>query len=144
MRTARAENNVDPRLKVKIQLRCNSHSRSFLESQLHHLKNLVRSDEIEFGNEFPSDRLQIHGVSGLCEYSIDLEGIIDVEAEKKRLAKEMQRLQSEVQNLERKLANAAFRQKAPREVVEKSQNRHDEVCGRIELIKQRLDSFPSA
>ena len=63
---------------------------------------------------------------------------------KKRLAKELQRLQSEVQNLERKLANEAFRQKAPREVVEKSQSRHDEVCGRIEMIKQRLDSFPSA
>ncbi len=144
VRTARAENNVNPGLKVKIQLRCNSDSRSFLELQLHHLRNLVRSDEIEFENEFPSDRLQIHGVAGLCEYSIDLEGLVDVEAEKKRLAKELQKLQSEVQNLERKLANEAFRQKAPREVVEKSQSRHDEVCGRIEIIKQRLDSFPSA
>lgn len=141
IRTARAENNVDPRKKVTVQLRCNSDSRSFLESQLHHLENLVRSEQIEFVSRFPSDRLQLHGVVGLCEYSIDLAGVVDLEAEKERLTKEMRRLQSEVQNLERKLANEAFRQKAPREVVEKSQSRHDEICGKIEVIKDRLDSL---
>jgi valyl-tRNA synthetase len=144
VRTARAENNVDPKQRVEILLRCNNSSRIFLESQMHHLENLVRAEKIEFRNEFPSDKLQLHGVVSLCEYSINLEGLIDVEAEKNRLAKEMQRLQSEVQNLERKLANVAFLEKAPKEVVEKSQSRHDEVRGRIETIRQRLDSFSSA
>jgi valyl-tRNA synthetase len=144
MRTARAENNVDPRVQVKIRFRCASERQQFLESQLHHLENLVRAKDIEFVSDFPADSLQIHGVSTLSEFSLDLEGLVDVASERRRLTKEIQKLESEALNLDRKLANIAFLEKAPQHVVEKSRNRFREVQGRIGKIKERLESLPTA
>ncbi|SDF89702.1 valine--tRNA ligase [Dyella sp. 333MFSha] len=54
---------------------------------------------------------------------IPLEGLIDVGAEKARLAKEIARIQGEVRKCEGKLSNANFVANAPAEVVEQERQR---------------------
>ena len=63
------------------------------------------------------------GVVGGMRVLIPLEGLIDVGAEKARLAKEIARIEGEVRKCEAKLGNANFVANAPAEVVEQERQR---------------------
>ena len=63
------------------------------------------------------------GVVGGMRVLIPLEGLIDVGAEKTRLAKEIARIEGEVRKCEAKLGNANFVANAPAEVVEQERQR---------------------
>jgi valyl-tRNA synthetase len=54
---------------------------------------------------------------------LDLAGTVDVEAERKRLDKDLAAARKEVQQAAAKLGNAAFTEKAPADVVEKTRQR---------------------
>jgi valyl-tRNA synthetase len=60
---------------------------------------------------------------GEMKVLIPLAGLIDKEAELKRLAKELDRLRADLQRTEGKLANPAFLDKAPAAVVQKERRR---------------------
>ena len=49
--------------------------------------------------------------------------VIDLDVERKRLAREVEKLQGEARKLEGKLANAAFLARAPAEIVEEQRER---------------------
>ncbi len=127
MRTARAENNVDPRKWVTVYLRCGEESRNLVESQLANLKRLVRAREVVLSDGFPVDRLYLQGVTALGEFALLLDDVIDIDVETQRLQKELQKLESEWLSLEKKLTNQGFLEKAPAEVVAGARSRQDEV-----------------
>jgi len=56
-------------------------------------------------------------------YMLDATGLIDVDKERNRLARERAKAESEVRKIEAKLANRDFRDRAPEEVVEESRER---------------------
>jgi valyl-tRNA synthetase len=139
-RTARAENNVDPRKRVPLLLRT-AKAHELISAQQHHLENLIRAETVEFVEEFPADSIQIQGVARCSEFSLILDDVIDVEAERKRLEKERERARSELKSLEQKLQNQAFLSKAPEAVVEKARSRQAEVLERLRKIDSTLVAF---
>jgi valyl-tRNA synthetase len=56
-------------------------------------------------------------VTGIGEVYMPLDGLIDVEAERTRLSKEISNIEMEVKKCEGKLGNASFVDRAPPEVV---------------------------
>ena len=60
-----------------------------------------------------------------------LEGLIDLEAEKARLAKEKEQIEKEIAKAEQRLNNPKFAEKAPKEVL-------DEHRERLENWKSKL------
>jgi valyl-tRNA synthetase len=75
------------------------------------------------------------------EIFIPLEGIIDLDAERKRLEKEIARLQGLVDGIERKLANPSFVDKAPEEVVEKEREKQKNITMNMEKLKTNLEQL---
>ncbi len=72
---------------------------------------------------------------------IPLAGVIDIEGERKRLAKEIQKLEAEIGKIDRKLGNADFLGKAPPEVVEDQRERRAEAeraQAKLRLAEGRL------
>jgi valyl-tRNA synthetase len=57
------------------------------------------------------------------KFFIPLAGLVDAQAEKARLAKELQKVEAEIQKVEAKLANPNFTGKAPPEVLSEHQQR---------------------
>ena len=55
---------------------------------------------------------------GDLEIRVPMAGVIDIEAELKRLDREIERQQKEVAKLEVKLSNKAFTERAPADIVE--------------------------
>jgi valyl-tRNA synthetase len=62
-------------------------------------------------------------VIGATEVYVDLAGVVDVAAERQRLAKEIRRAQDAIAVLEAKLARPEFVERAPAEVVERERSR---------------------
>ena len=71
------------------------------------------------------------------EISLPLEGLVDIEAERERLEKELEEAESQVVRLEKLLASP-FAQKAPAEVVQKEQERLEASKETAERIRQQL------
>ncbi|MHC5902699.1 valine--tRNA ligase [Streptomyces sp. S6] len=76
--------------------------------------------------------------------ALDLSGTIDVEAERKRLTKDLQAAEKEKAEAEKKLGNEAFVGKAPENVVAKIKARLTKADEDIARITTQLENLPKA
>jgi valyl-tRNA synthetase len=70
---------------------------------------------------------------------LDLAGTVDVEAERKRLERDLAAARKEAQSMTAKLANEAFTSKAPADVIEKSRQRLSAAEADIARLESRLE-----
>jgi valyl-tRNA synthetase len=79
-------------------------------------------------------------VSDVGELYLPLEGLIDLEAERARLGREMARAEAEMAKAEAKLANPAFAEKAPEAFVKTEATRVEwmEKRGRLAAMLKNL------
>jgi len=75
------------------------------------------------------------------EVIIPMEGMVDVEAERKRLQKEIERSQAEVGRLEARLKDESFMTRAPAAVIDKEQNKLGLINDNLARLKQQLGRF---
>ncbi|NGO79700.1 valine--tRNA ligase [Streptomyces sp. YC504] len=76
--------------------------------------------------------------------ALDLSGTIDVEAERKRLTKDLAAAEKEVAAANGKLGNEAFLAKAPDQVVDKIRGRLSKAEADIARIQGQLEKLPAA
>jgi valyl-tRNA synthetase len=90
-----------------------------------HLARLERMDALHGDAEAPRESATevVRGV----EVILPLVGLVDLDAERKRLRNELDKQAQQIAGLENKLANEGFRNKAPAEVVAKEQQRLQEL-----------------
>jgi valyl-tRNA synthetase len=140
VRNIRGEMNISPAKKIPVLFRGNSaggprrmnENRQFLSS-LAKLESLAWFD----GDKAPMSATQLVGD---MEVLVPMAGLIDKDAELKRLDKELDRLHKEIARLNGKLNNEKFTAKAPTEVVEKEKEKLTEVQNNLSrLNKQRAD-----
>ena len=83
-------------------------------------------------------------LSGHLELRIPLAGLIDVDAEKIRLRKEIDKLSVDRAKTESKLSNAKFVERAPADVVAKERERLAELSAASEKLETQLRSLDAA
>jgi len=69
---------------------------------------------------------------------LDVAGVVDVAAERRRLEKDLAAARSEAEQAERKLGNADFTAKAPAAVVDKTRQRLETARSDIARFEERL------
>jgi valyl-tRNA synthetase len=82
-----------------------------------------------------SASLEVEGITA----ELDVAGVIDVAAERRRMEKDLAAARSEAEQAERKLGNAEFTAKAPAAVVAKTRQRLEAANADIARIEQRLE-----
>jgi valyl-tRNA synthetase len=85
------------------------------------VKRLARASDVSLASAPQKGAVQI--VVGETTVSIPLAGIIDIEAERSRLSKEVDKVAKEITKIEAKLGNEQFMAKAKEEVVEEQRER---------------------
>jgi valyl-tRNA synthetase len=100
------------------------------------LCKLARLSRIGFADVAPAASVQILVRGGVA--AMPLEGVIDLGAEKARLAKEIAKCDGEAKKLDAKLANPGFLAKAEEEVIEEHRERLDETRARIDKLSAAL------
>jgi valyl-tRNA synthetase len=106
------------------------------------IKRLARVSEISSVPTAPYGSLQLL-VRGEVA-ALPLIGVIDLVAERARLAKEMAKAESDIARVDAKLNNANFVARAPDEVVEEEKEKREEAVGRREKIVEALERLKGA
>ncbi|MAZ12052.1 MAG: valine--tRNA ligase [Verrucomicrobiales bacterium] len=88
------------------------------------IKVLLNAESISNCNDVPKGTPRISSVLG--DLYLPLEGLIDFEAEKSRLTKEVNKIEKEIEKVQVKLENTNFTERAPIEVLDEQRARLEE------------------
>ena len=100
------------------------------------LKRLARLADITHADSVPEDAVQT--VLGEATFALPLAGVIDVDAEKARLKKDIGKLEGEIKKISGKLSNQGFLDKAPEAVIEENKARLAEEEARRDKLQLAL------
>jgi valyl-tRNA synthetase len=93
---------------------------------------------MEHGGQAPKPPRCATTVVGTIELFLQLEGLIDIEAERQRLQKQRAEVENHIEAIEAVLNNAAFLANAPDEVVQPRRERAEELRAQLTKIIQNL------
>jgi valyl-tRNA synthetase len=140
VRNIRAEMNVDAKQPVKVRIATTDAAISgVLSGARDYIFKLAQVSEMEIVPALSGDKLAAQAVAAGCALEVPLSGLIDVESERARLSKEMEKVQREIKGLEGKLSNASFVERAPKEVVEENRRRLAEYQDQSAKLKAALE-----
>jgi valyl-tRNA synthetase len=106
------------------------------------VQRLARVGEISFADTAPQGAVQLV-VRGEVA-ALPLQGVIDLAAERARLAKEMAKADADIARVDAKLGNPNFVARAPEEVVEEEKEKREEAQARKAKIAEALERLKGA
>ncbi|WP_150914031.1 valine--tRNA ligase [Marinobacter halotolerans] len=141
VRNTRGEMNISPAKQIPVLLRSkNPDDKRRMDENRQFLMSLAKLETLDWFDqgEPPMSTTQLVGD---MEVMVPMAGLIDKDAELKRLDKELERLQKEVARLEGKLGNEKFTAKAPADVVEKEKQKLSEAAGNVERLTEQRSAI---
>ncbi|WP_072390067.1 valine--tRNA ligase [Hyphomicrobium sp. CS1BSMeth3] len=143
VRSVRAEMNVPAGAKVPLVLvNASADTRARAERHDETLKRLARLETITFEASAPKGAAQI--VVGETVAALPLAGVIDMDAEAKRLSKEIDKTVSEIKKVTDRLTNPQFMAKAPEDVIDELRERQSDFEARQDKLKAALARVEAA
>ncbi len=141
-RSVRAELNVPPgaRPDLIVAEAADAQRRAF-EANAAVIGHTLRIGALRF--ESPAPAGAVGFVAGGAALALDVKGLLDLPAERARLAKEIAAQSADIDKTAKKLANADFVRRAPPEVVDENRDRlaaAEQARARLEAILLRLES----
>jgi len=122
IRAARNEVNVPAGARLRLVVQgAGAATTARLATHDEAIRRLARVETIETTSSLPEKCLQL--VVDEAAYALPVGEVVDLEAERQRLGKEVEKLEKEAAKLKAKLANQAFIEKAPETVVEEQRER---------------------
>jgi valyl-tRNA synthetase len=89
----------------------------------------------------PTASVEVRLSGGTVNVEVDTSGTVDVDAERRRLEKDLAAAQKELTGTSAKLGNGAFLAKAPADVVDKIRTRQQLAREEVERISNRLTNL---
>jgi valyl-tRNA synthetase len=140
IRRFRSEQGLNPGQKVSARL--SGVDEAGLSAHHRSVATLARLTDPEDGFS-PSATLEVALPGSAVIVELDLSGTIDIEAERKRLAKDLAVAQKELAQCEAKLNNPKFMEKAPADIVGKIRGRREAALADIDRINTRITALPA-
>jgi valyl-tRNA synthetase len=143
VRNIRSELNVKPGDRVRVLIGASEEKlREVFSANRDQIARLARASEIKIDERLDAPRASARAVlSGGAEVAVPLEGLIDFEQERERLAREREKLQKEAAKLEAQLANPQFAERAPAEKVLETRERLDDIAKRTAALQQMSEAL---
>ena len=140
IRNIRGEMNIPPGKRGHILLRALSEDLlGIVERNQRYIADLANVEEIVWGPDLEKPQTSASAVVEEAEVFLPLEGLINLDLERARLEKEIERLQRQMDTLNKKLSNEAFLRKAPAEVVERERRKQTECATTLEKVRRNLE-----
>jgi len=139
IRQLRPEYGVEPGKKIKAIV--HTKHTDLLESQKDHIIRLGRLSELTISSKPEKHKNAASEFLSEAEVHLPLEGIIDIEKQKKNLEKDKKELDKYVSGLKKKLDNKEFKDNAPEEVVAGEKEKLSEAEEKLKKISDRLESL---
>jgi valyl-tRNA synthetase len=142
VRTIRAEMNVPPGTAVPVLIK--TESEDYAHAVEHHaqwVSELARASDVKFGSDVKKPPLSGSAVVSGAEIYVPLEGIIDVDKERTRLQKELDKFSGFLERTGKKLQNEAFLTQAPTEVVAAEKAKQVDYQVRVDKLTRSLEQL---
>jgi valyl-tRNA synthetase len=137
IRNIRGEMNIPPSKQLSIKIKTDL----LQPGNLEYIKKLAKASEIEVGMGIDKPSKSASAVVKGCDIYIPLEGLIDIELEKNRIQKEIQRFEGALNGVTKKLSNESFVKNAPADVVEKERQKKQDWELNLSKLKEILISL---
>ncbi len=143
IRSARQEMNVPASAKVPMAAVAAGPGISLRIDRYRDLiARLARLEPVSVAPSAPKGAVQVVHEGGV--YALPLAGVIDIAAEKARLAKEIDKCVKEIDAIDKKMANPNFVERAPIEIVEENRERRAAFSERREKLSAALEQISEA
>ncbi len=137
IRSVRQEMNVPAGAKVKLLVvGAGEETGTRIEANLSALTRLARLDSVDYTTDVPRDSAQL--ILNEATFVLPLAGVIDLDAERGRLKRDIAKEQAEVDKIDKKLGNEQFLAKAAEEVIEEQRTRRGESLERLKRLQEAL------
>jgi valyl-tRNA synthetase len=139
IRTLRSEMNISPAIQTEALFNILDDTKEKIAKENGtYIKQLAKISTIHFGKNMERLKNSALVVAGGFEIFLPLEGLIDINKEKARLAKEIDLARQEIERTTAKLNNDNFVKRAPKIEIEKIQIRLNDATLKIEKINESL------
>jgi valyl-tRNA synthetase len=139
VRSMRSEMNVPPAAQIELKLKdAGAGSLARLDTHRDLILRMARLSSVEplVG---PTPKSAVQAVQDEATLVLPLEGIVDLDKERARLTKEIDKLAGEIKKIDAKLSNEQFVAKAPDEVIEEQRDRRAAADQARDKLQKALD-----
>mgnify|MGYP001625059686 FL=1 len=142
LRNVRQSLNIPLSAQMDITVLASSNEKPIFEAVVPYLKRLARIESVEFkGEDTQMPKKSASAVVGNSKIIIPLEGLINFDEEIARQNKKIEKLTKEKMSLDGRLKNKNFVEKAPKELIEETQARADELEAQIKAINELIETL---
>jgi len=105
------------------------------------IRDLAQVEKMSIAADLEKPSAAAAEVVGPLELYVPLEGLIDLDEERKRLEARIEKVREGLAVVEKKLANPNFVERAPDHIVERERARHEEMVEEIRKLEANLEEF---
>ncbi len=138
IRNRRAEMNVPPSKKAKLYI-ATKYTEDFVNGSVF-MNRLASASEVEVGEGFEIEG-SVSVITEAAKIFIPLNELVDFEAERARLQKELDTAKKDLQFVENKLNNPGFMAKAPEAVVKQQREAQAKHQAKIAMLEESIEKL---
>jgi len=139
VRSIRGELNISPSLNLEVFIKpISTKAEKILNEGYTFVLKLAKAKTLTISKDIIRQKGSAISVKKDFEIYIPVKEMIDIEEEKKRLLKELQKTERDINFLNKKLMNEDFIKNAPKEVVERDKEKYEELLIKSDKIKENL------
>jgi len=142
VRNIRGEMHVPPSKKANVFIKSSDKNNlNLLSNNEIYLTSLAQLENVDLKEDFKKPKHSASSVVANLEIFVPLEGLINIEVERNRLTKEVNRLESQIKSIKTKLMNQDFIKKAPEQVIEREKKKLTDFEVNLEKVQLNLESL---
>ncbi len=142
LRTARSQFEIPPGKMIRVlAASADEAALARLKDGAAYIKLLAKVEELSIGRDLPKPPRSVSAISGPFTLYVPMDGAVDLEKEKGRLAKELERARGDSEQALRRLNDPAFVSRAPRAEIDKIKARSEELSGKVSRLTAILEEL---
>ncbi len=143
LRNLRAEANLNPGQKITAILQsADPGERRILTDAQTYIQDLAKAEQLTITDQLQEEPKQVAaGVIGTIQVLMPLAGLVDLDALKAKLTKDLTKIQIEAEGIQARLNNPNFVERARPEVVANNRSQLEELGQQIQILTDRLQKL---
>lgn len=140
-RSTRARYGISPKQKLDIFVKASNEDSCLIDSEKLLVTQLGNVDKLVVSSNVEKPKASSVNVTSRLEIYVNLEGLVDMEAEISRLKKKLADSEKDFAKLDKKLSNEGFLKGAKKEIIEKDKAKHAELKEVVARLQEQLNSL---
>lgn len=142
LRNIKAEMGISPAKEVKVVIKTSDENElKTLEDNYLFITKLAKIEEMTYGKNVTKPEQSGFRVTGNSEVYMILTGLLNVEAEIKKITEQIEKVQKDLDKVNAKLADERFTSKAPAHILEREKRIQKEYQDKMDKLTENLKNF---